>query len=183
MAIKRFTYIGFDPPLWSANPVDPQYIVLDVEVVAPKGTNRDVLRSRIFPVADSPSDSFNTFIVRHDLYRRHITYDPDDPDSEVTVETTLVFPDVFNMYELTNRSGSFYATTSTNNLKELFRRYRDSTGQHDYTFNLRILDLDCVHPILQDAEVIGYSLLNVSGVTPYRHLQAEGPQIDQNPEA
>ena len=184
MAVKKFTWVNYSPSLWNGERFDPQTPILSIEAPAPPNeNNRAVLNTRVYYVENSPSDDFHVFNVSHDNYSRHTAYDPDDPSSDSLIEVTSVYPIHFAAYNLKTQPGSFYATTSHNNLKDVFRRYREFTKSGHITLNLRILDVQCLERSLVDAEVVGYTLLNVSGVTPYHRLQAEGPQIDRNPEA
>ena len=191
MAVKKFTWVSYSPPL-DYNPTlferpaspDHEDAVLDFATPAPANqSNRPTLHSRFYPVADSPNDEFLAYNVVHDMYRRYTAYDPADPSSSSEIEITSVYPSRFAVYELKGLPGAFYATTSINSMKEIFRRYRNSTRNESSVLKVRILDVQCLEVAIKDAEVVGYKLLDVSGVTPYLRLQAEGPQIAQNPEA
>ena len=134
-------------------------------------------------MADSPNDEFRPYNVVHDEYRRYTAYDLADPSSDSEVDVTLVYPRRFGVYELKKQPGSFYAATSANNMREIFRRYRDSTRNESAVLRVRNLDIQCLEMAIKDAEVVGYTLLDVLGATTLRRLQAEGPQISDNPEA
>lgn len=191
MAGKKFTWVNYNPPLdynptlfERPAPVDSNGAVLDFATPAPANENkRTELHSKFYLVADSPNDEFRPYNVVHDEYRRYTAYDPADPSSDSEREFTSVYPRRFGVYELIEQPGSFYAATSDNNMKEIFRRYRDSTRNESAVLRVRNLDIQCLEMALKDAEVVGYTLLDVLGATPLRRLQAEGPQIADNPEA
>ena len=182
MAQKRLSWINYSPPLIDNGSLNVDAAIFET-TAPPNENNRDALYTKFYNVADSPHDAFNVHNVVHDQFRRFVAYDPDDPDSDEEVEITAVFPSRFTVYGPENDPGSFYATTGHDTLKEVFRRYRDSTGDEAATVQIREIDLPCLEDSLQGAEVVGYSLRNVSGQTPYRVLQAEGPQISRNNEA
>ena len=191
MVAQNFTWVNYNPPLDCSptlferlEPVDSNGAVLDFTTPAPANeNNRTALHSRFYLVADSPNDKFRPYNVVHDKYRHHTAYDPSDPSSDSEVDVTWVYPHRFGVYELIEQPGSFYAATSTDNMKEVFRRYRDSTRNESAVLRVRNLDIQCLEMALKDAEVVGYTLLDVLGATPLRRLQAEGPQIADNPEA
>ena len=190
MVAQNFTWVNYSPPLDSnptlferLEPVDSNGAVLDFTTPAPANeSNRTALHSRFYPVEDSPNDEFRPYNVVHDECRRYTAYDLADPSSDSEVDVTLVYPRRFGVYELKKQPGSFYAATSANNMREIFRRYRDSTNEYA-VLRVRNLDIQCLEMALQDAEVVGYTLLDVLGATTYLRLQAKGPQIAQNPEA
>ena len=187
MAVKKFTWVGYSPPL-DCNPrlfEMPEMLysnsVLDFSIPAPSNENgRLTLHTKFYPVSDSPSDEFQPYKVRQDRYRRYTAYDPADPSSDSEVELTWIYPDRFTVYELKSRPGSFYAAATANDMKEVFRRYRASTRNEHAVLNVRVLDIQRLEKSLKDAEVVGYTLRDVKGTTPYLLLQAEGPQMGRN---
>ena len=191
MVAQTFTWVNYSPPLdynptlfERPEPVDSSSAVLDFATQAPPNeNNRTELHSKFYLVADSPNDEFRPYNVVHDEYRRYTAYDPADPSSDSEIELTSVYPRRFRVYELKEKPGSFYAATTANNMKEIFRRYRDSTRNESSVLNVRNLDIQCLEMALKDAEVVGYTLRDVSGATPLDRLQAEGPRISENQEA
>ena len=192
MVAQTFTWVNYSPPLdhnptlfERPEPVDSSGAVLDFATSAPPNANkRAELHSKFYLVADRPNDEFRPYNVVHDEYRNYTAYDLADPSSDSEVDVTLVYPRRFGVYELKEQPGSFYAATTANNMKEIFRRYRDSTRNGSAVLNVRNLDIQRLEMALNKGEeVVGYTLRDVSGVTTYSRLQAEGPQISENPEA
>ena len=182
MAQKRFSWINYDPPLWDV--VDNDNYIPTFETAAPDNeNNRNSLFTKFYSVENSPHSSFDTHNVVHDSFRRYTAYNPDEPDSDNEVEITSIYAVRFRAYIPDNEPGTLYAATGQDTLKEVFRRYRETTGREESSVYVREVDLICLQGALQDAEVVGYSFRNVSGQTPYRMLRAEGPQIGTNTEA
>lgn len=184
MPVKRFAYVNFNPPLWSINQDNPsvgQEPVMAVSVHAPDGAaNRDTLRTKVFQRISSPHPAFNAYNVVHDNYWRKTEYASNGDDT--TVEITRVYPEHFGVYELRNEPGTLYANTSPETLKELFRRHREDTGHGGNSISLRNIHMDDLERILVDAEVVGYTLLNVQSQPPIDRVQASGNQVNRNAE-
>lgn len=182
MAQKRFSWVNYDPPLWQGDDIDD--FISAFETTAPDNeNNRSSLFTKFYAVENSPHNSYRTYNVVHDSIRRYTAYSPDDPSSDNEVEITSIYAVRFTAYIPESEPGTFYAATGHDTLKEVFRRYRETTGREESSVYVRQLDLVCLQDALQDAEVVGYSFRNVSGQTPYRTLRAEGPQISTNTEA
>ena len=190
MARKKLTWVKFVPRFWEGVEIagliaDPKEAFLTLEVVAPDNqNNREVLRTRFYHASHVPSDEFAPYNVRHDNYRRHTAYDPNDPFSDSEVETVWVHSERFAVYELERTPGALYAATTTDRMKDVFRRYREFAKDESAVLNDRVLNIQSFEKTLVDAEVVGYVLKQVSG-TPfsYDRVHMEGAQIAQNSEA
>ena len=181
MPRKAFQFVEFEPALWDMpNQVDTTVPVLDVEGSAPQGAPRPTLRSRVFPRADTPNDAFQAFNGRHDTVGRIIEYERSDEDT--TTERIFVRPSEFQAYELRRSPGWLYVTASDSTLKQMFRRYRESTGEFGTTFNRRIVRIGDLEQRLNEMEIVGYTLGNVRSTTPISNYDVLGQQMDQNTE-
>jgi len=185
VAKKRFSHVMFDPPIWDEGPSSsPDGLVMSLTVPAPEGASRSNVRSRAFRRSSDPHDQFNSYNVVHDVTRRVESYRSDT--SDLTVESVIVAPYDFSMFEFSNSTGRVYADAGIPMLKEMFRRYREHTGGGDATFYVREVNLRQLEQLLLDVqpsmEVVGYALANVTGIKPLQRVEAYGQQLNQNPE-
>ena len=96
-----------------------------------------------------------------------------------------VGPVRFFAYELNGNYGQLYATTPTDNLKEMFRRYRATMNREDAVFRQRVVDIRALEAALQAqaaAETTGYTFRNVRSDTAITRMSADGQQIGDNEE-
>ena len=180
-----------DPPLAVADPS----LVVEVARAAPAEARRQALRTKVYSLPDSPHDAFRIFNLFHDAVGYYNAYanteDEDDVgDSDETERRVYVAPSRFFIYEFAASLGELYATTTLNTLKEVLRRYRQTTGRQGAVFSQRVVDVGAVEAALQASEAAssnGYGLSQVAGTTEITRmvaegLQAEGLQIEENEE-
>lgn len=186
MPARRFTFARFEPHLWQvkAGPVDnPMPIVLDIEVPAPDGAQRDTLRTKIVRRAESPNPAFRSFVVSQDEYASFLDYK--DANTDETIERTRTYPATFQIHELHNFPGAMYANVGVSALKEVLRRYRESTGKAAVVLHQRIVRLEELERLLKaegEVSIQGYVLLNVRSTPPIDRLAADGANVDTNAE-
>ena len=75
-----------------------------------------------------------------------------------------------------------YVTASDAALKQMFRRYRETTGQYGTAFRRRIVRIGDLEERLNEMEMVGYTLGNVRSTTPISSYDVLGQQMDQNVE-
>ena len=192
MARRTFQVVSFEPVLWEQNNIlDGHSPVLSVSELAPQGAPREHLRTKVFSRLETPHPAFNAFNGVHDICRRYVAYaETDDVGADQDTidevqEQIYVSPSHFHAYELRRNPGMFYATASESTLKQMFRRYRNTTQQHDATFNQRVVQIADLEPVLRGnmvADTVGYTFRNVTSVTTITTMDVEGPQIGENRE-
>ena len=192
MARRTFQLVLFEPALWSqANLSDGDSTVLSVSELAPEGSPRKNLRTKVFSRAETPHEAFNAFNGVHDVCRRYMAYaesdegGADQTDTEQLQEQIYVSPSYFHAYELRRIPGMFYATSSESLLKQIFRRYRETNQRQDVTFNQRVVQIADLELALRNdmsADTVGYTFRNVSSETTITSMDVEGSQMGENQE-
>ena len=186
MARKTFHFVAFAPMIWDRiDPSDTSTPVLDVHQTAPEGSPRKLLRTRVYNRVDTPHDGFDGFVGRHDVVRKYEEYVPPEEDGQeddrmqerISIQLTG-----FQSYELRRNPGWIYTTASDSVQKSLFRRYRETSGQHGTTFNRRVVRIGELEESLNDMQVVGYTLANVLSSTPISNLDVRGQRMTDNVE-
>ena len=179
MSKKTIHFAAFDPPLWAGlDPSGPASPVLDVHGQAPMGSPRGLLKTKVFPRSVTPHSEFNAFNGRHDVVHRVEVYasaDDDGPESDVLQEQIYIRPSEFQAYELRRNPGWLYLTASDSTLKQMFRRYRETTNQYNTVFNRRVVRIGDLERSLAEMEIVGYTLANVRSMTPISSLDVLVP--------
>ena len=166
-------------------------LVLDVQRAAPEGAPRPVLRTRVYARSDTPKAGFNAFSVTHDEIGHYDAYaGPDDGRvdtiaADEVIRKMYIGPIRFFTYELSVSPGHLYATTSTDNLKEMFRRYRATNNRQGAIFRRRVVDIRALEATLSaeaSTETTGYTFSNVQSDTAITRMSADGQQIGDNDE-
>ena len=172
------------PSLTDQFPEVQQNLVLSVAEAAPNGANRPLLRSRAYQRSDPPHPNFNAFIMAHDVSLTKETYvnTTDDPDDEDRVHSVvLIERKRFEVYE-SLRTGALYFIAPEAFMKQTFRRYRETTGNHGATFQRRIVRLAELEKRIPEMDINGYDLALVAGTTVLDKYQVSGSNITQNPD-
>ena len=186
MARKSLNFAVFDPMLWGGVvPSDPSAPVLEVQQLAPSGSPRAILKTRVFSRPTSPHDAFSAFNGRHDVVKRVQAYAPVDENGSETdalQEQIYVQPIEFHAYQLQTAPTNLYMTASDLTIKAVFRRYRETTGNYHATLSCRVVNIGDLEQRLSEMEIVGYTLRNVRSTTPITNYDVLGPQMDQNTE-
>lgn len=186
MPSKTFNFASFEPMLWDSDlPHDTTAPVLDVNQLAPAGSPRSVLRTKVFSRQNSPHDAFNAFNGRHDVVKRFQAYAPpgsDGEESDALQEQIYVQPLEFHAYQLRNQPTHLYLTAPDLTVNSMFRRYRETHKDYSVTLSRRIVDIDDLEKRIPEMEIVGYTLKNVRSVTPITSMDVLGVQMDQNTE-
>ena len=186
MAKKAFQFVAFEPMLWdNPNLVNQGETVLDVYGTAPKGSPRTQLKTKVYSRSGASHDAFSAFVGIHDTVRKIQAYsDSDDSgtDDDRVQERIYVGPSEFHMYELSRNPGWLYATASENVMKQMLRRYRETSQNYGTVFRRRIVQVENLEKSLTEMEIVGYTLANVRSTTPISSLDVLGLQMEHNSE-
>lgn len=189
MVKKTFRCAIIEPALLAPGPPGQfpeaqQNLVFSVTEAAPNGANRPVLRSRAYQRSDPIHANFNAFIIAHDVSLTKEAYvdATDDPDDEDRVHpVVLIERKWFEVYE-SRRTGALYFIAPETHMRQTFRRYRETTGNHGATFQRRIVRLAELEKRIPELDINGYDLALVAGTTVLDKYQVSGSNITQNPD-
>ena len=182
--IETFRFIAFNPsPLDNVGEIP----VMDVRRDTPEGIERPFLRTRAYTQEVALHDAFRGYNLVHDTLGRYSAYeDVENPeDNEETQQHYYVGSKRFPAYELRNNAGSLYANASLADLKEVFRRYRNTTGNNGALLRGRIVDVRALRADLREranAESVGLVFHNVESDTAIVRLAVDGQDMDDNHE-
>lgn len=183
MAIQTLQFVVFEPsPL---QPIADSPIAMDVIRLAPDEVDRPHVRTRAFAQAAAVHDAFHGFNFLHDMVGHYRAYEDvlDPNDDEEPQVFTYIGPIRFHAYELENSPGHLYAATSLENLKEVFRRYRVSTG--NAVLRQRVVDVRGLEVALRQnlgANTGEYTLSRVNSDTAVSRISIRGQDIWDNAE-
>ena len=200
MARKSFFFADFNPVVWrgavqtdaasqgssvvqiggsSAGPP------LAVAESSPDGVDREVLKTVFHSLPTTAHDAFGTFSVRHDEVRNIRAYaegTDDNPNPDDVTDRNFVQPRDFLLYEFHNSPGQVYVTTQEPVVRKIFRRARETHVDQGMTLNLRNINLEEFEGALNNAEIIGYKLVDVLSNTPIATYDVLGEDIRNNNE-
>ena len=204
MARKTFFFADFNPAVWRAGvPVDPAVTVspfvveavsddldvspppLAIAESAPDGVGREELKTVFHTLPTADHDAFETFSVRHDEARNIRAYSEgtvDDPSPDDVTDRSFVQPRDFHLYEFRNNPGHVYVTTQEPVVRRMYRRARETHGGQGMALRLRNINLGDLEAALNNAEIIGYKLVNILSNTPIATYDVLGEDIRHNQE-
>ncbi len=140
-----------------------------VAELAPDGVERQELKTVFLGLPTTAHDAFDTFAVRHDEVRQVRAYTEgtdDDPSPDEVTERRYVQPRDFHLYEFKNNPGQVYVTTQEPVVRRMYRRARETHDDLGLALNLRSTKLGELESALNNAEIIGYKLVDVLSNTP-----------------
>ena len=203
MARKSFLFADFNPAVWRAavlaDPFAPGPAFVEqglaaaldyppplaVAELAPDGVDREELKTVFHTLPVTAHDAFGTFSVRHDEVRSIRAYaegTDDDPSPDDVTERSFVQPRDFHLYEFRNNPGQVYVTTQEAVVRRVYRRARETHGNQGMALNLRNTSLGDLEATLNNAEIIGYKLVDVLSSTPIATYDVLGDDISNNRE-
>lgn len=186
MTRKTFNFASFNPMLWnSASSSDPTTPVLEVQQLAPQGSPRSVLKTKLFLRQTTPHDAFSAFNGRHDIIKKLEAYAPredDGTESDALQEQIYVSPSEFHAYQFRNNPTHLYITASDTIIRSILKRYRETTKDYSGTLSRRVVHINDLEKSLLEMEIVGYTLRNVLSETPITNLDVSGVRMDQNAE-
>ena len=105
----------------------------------------------------------------------------DDPNPDDVMDRSFVQPRDFHLYEFRNNPGQVYVTTPEAVVRRVFRRARETHRGQGIALNLRVINLGDLEDALNNAEIIGYKLVDVLSNTPIATYDVLGDDIRNNP--